>query len=144
MANQSKNRVKLNQRYRKIGTIPLAALKRVNDHFEAPFDAKTIRANKVNTIKHNNDHLSYVDKALDELGITKEGYAEYVARNYTEIWKGKEKKSLVLVVRVNDKNHMAAVHLFLDKNENFWLVKSVHIERDADLNRMTLIWFRGM
>ena len=144
MANQSKNRVKLNQEYRKIGTIPLAALKRINDHFEVPFDARTIRANNVNTVKHNSDHLSYVDKALAELGITKEGYAEYVARNYTEIWNGKQKQSLVLVVRVKDKNHMAAVHLFFDKNENFWLVKSVHIEREADLNRMTLIWFKGM
>lgn len=38
------------------------------------------------------------------------------------------------------KSHLATVHLYFDKNENFWLVKSVHAERLADLERMTLVW----
>ena len=81
---------------------------------------------------------------LEELGITKEGYAEYVARNYTEIWTGNKTNSLVLVVRTDASHHMAAIHLFFDKNENFWLVTSVHPEREEDLVRNTQVWFKGI
>lgn len=38
------------------------------------------------------------------------------------------------------KTALAKVNEYFDKNENFWLVKSVHAERLADLERMTLVW----
>ena len=142
MANESKNRVKVAKKYTKIGVIPVSALKRINNHFSVPYDARTIRANVGNTIKHNNKHFSGMKRALDELGITKEGYAEYVARNYTEIRTGNKTNSLVLVVRTNASHHMATIHLFFDKNENFWLVTSVHPEREEDLTKNTLLWSR--
>ncbi len=140
MANESKNRVKLNKEYKRIGFIPKTALAKVNEHFKVPADANDIRSNTDNMLKHNRGHLAALEKALDELGITKEGYAEYIAKNFNQIRLGNKPRSLVLAVKNETTSHLAAVHLFFDKNENFWLVKSVHAERLADLERMTLVW----
>ena len=140
MANQSKNKVKLDKEYRKIGMIPKSAITKINKFFPVPNDANTIRSNPDNMLKHNEGHLEDIKTALSELGITKEGYAEYVAKNYNQIRLGNKPKSLVLAVKLEETSHIAAIHLFFDKNENFWLIKSVHAERLKDLERMTLIW----
>lgn len=79
MAKQSKNSVKLEKQHRKIGIIPKAAIMKISKFFEIPNDATTIRSNPTNVLKHNEKHLSNIKQALDALGITKEGYAEYVA-----------------------------------------------------------------
>ena len=140
MAKQSKNRVKLDQQYRKIGIIPKAAIAKINKFFEIPNDATTIRSNPTNVLKHNEEHLSNIKQALDSLGITKEGYAEYVAKNYNQIRLGNKPKSIVLAVKTDETSHIAAAHLFFDKNENFWLIKSIHSARLKQLEKMELVW----
>ena len=143
MANQSKNRVKLNRKYRNIGFISVDALKLIRKVYnKVPKDAKYIRVNGGNAVKHNIDHLRGIKTALDRLGLTNEGYAEYVARNYTEIYKGNVDESLLLVVRTDSTHHLAAVHLDYDKNENFWLVTSVHPVRDNDIKIDDFIWMK--
>lgn len=140
MANQSKNRVKLEQQYRKIGIIPKSAIAKISKFFYIPNDATTIRSNPTNALKHNDEHLSNIKQALDALGITKEGYAEYVAKNYNQIRLGNRPKSIILAVKTDETSHIAAAHLFFDKNENFWLIKSIHSARLKQLEKMELIW----
>ena len=140
MAKQSKNRVKLDQQYRKIGIISKAAIAKINKFFEIPNDATTIRSNPTNVLKHNEEHLNNMKQALDSLGITKEGYAEYVAKNYNQIRLGNKPKSIILAVKTDETSHIAAAHLFFDKNENFWLIKSIHSARLKQLEKMELVW----
>ena len=140
MAKQSKNRVKLDQQYRKIGIISKAAIAKINKFFEIPNDATTIRSNPTNVLKHNEEHLNNIKQALDSLGITKEGYAEYVAKNYNQIRLGNKPKSIILAVKTDETSHIAAAHLFFDKNENFWLIKSIHSARLKQLEKMELVW----
>ena len=140
MAKQSKNRVKLKQQYRKIGIIPKPAIIKIGEYFDIPNNAKTIRSNASNVLKHNEGHLEAIKQALDALGITKEGYAEYIAKNFNQIRLGNKPKSIVLAVKTDETSHIAAAHLFFDKNENFWLIKSVHSARLKQLEKMDLIW----
>ena len=140
MAKQSKNRVKLEQQYRKIGIIPKSAITKISKYFEIPNNATTIRTNPSNALKHNEGHLNSIKQALDALGITKEGYAEYVAKNYNQIRLGNKPKSIVLAVKTDETSHIAAAHLFFDKNENFWLIKSIHSARLKQLEKMELVW----
>ena len=93
-----------------------------------------------NVLKHNKEHLDNIKLALDELGITKEGYAEYVARNYNQIRLGNRPKSIILAVKTEETSHIAAAHLLFDKNDNFWLIKSVHSARLKQLEKMELVW----
>ena len=140
MAKQSKNRVKLDQQYRKIGIISKAAIAKINKFFEIPNDATTIRSNPTNVLKHNEEHLNNIKQALDSLGITKEGYAEYVAKKYNQLRLGYKPKSIILAVKTDETSHIAAAHLFFDKNENFWLIKSIHSARLKQLEKMELVW----
>ena len=96
MAKQSKNKVKLEKQYRKIGVIPKSAVKKIKEHLDIPNDATSIRSNPENVLKHNKKHLSAIKQALDALGITKDGYAEYVAKNYNQIRLGNKSNSIVL------------------------------------------------
>ena len=118
MPNQSKNRVKLNRSYKKIGIIPDSALKKISNFIELPSQVQTIRAKISNTIKHNHRHLDEMEEQLRRLGITKEGYAEFVAKNYNQIRLGNKPMSLVLAVLLDNSNHIAAVHLHYDKTRN--------------------------
>ena len=140
MPNQSKNRVKLNRSYKKIGIIPDSALKKISTFIELPSQVQTIRAKISNTIKHNHRHLDEMEEQLRRLGITKEGYAEFVAKNYNQIRLGNKPMSLVLAVLLDNSNHIAAVHLHYEKNEKFWLVTTVHAIKLKELEKMTLIW----
>ncbi len=140
MAKQSKNRVKLEKQYRKIGVIPKSAIIKISEYFEIPDNANTIRANPSNVLKHNESHLNSIKHALDTLGITKESYAEYIAKNYNQIRLGNRPKSLVLAVKTDETSHIAAAHLYFDKNENFWLIKSIHSARLKQLMKMELVW----
>ena len=140
MTKQSKNKVKLEQQYRKIGIIPKSAIIKICEYFDIPNNAKTIRSNPSNVLKHNEEHLKNIRQALDALGITKEGYAEYIAKNYNQIRLGNKPKSIVLAVKTEETSHIAAAHLFFDKNENFWLIKSVHSARLKQLEKMELVW----
>lgn len=140
MTKQSKNRVKLNKQYRKIGTIPKSAIVKIGKFFEIPINATTIRSNPSSVLKHNEKHLEVIKQSLDTLGITKEGYAEYVAKNYNQIRLGNRPKSIILAVKTDETSHIAAAHLFFDKNENFWLIKSIHSARLKQLEKMELVW----
>lgn len=140
MAKQSKNKVKLEQQYRKIGIIPKVAIMKISKFFDIPNNATTIRSNPTNVLKHNEEHIDNIKQALDALGITKDGYAEYIAKNYNQIRLGNKPKSIVLAVKTNETSHIAAAHLFFDKNENFWLIKSVHSARLKQLEKMELVW----
>lgn len=140
MTRQSKNKVKLNKEYKVLGSIPASAIKKIKECFDFPDDAKSIRSNVDNTVKHNSQHLSIIEQQLEKLGLTKESYASFIVENFNQIRLGNVPKSIVLAVKTETTNHIAAVHLYYYKNENFWLVKSVHAERTKDLENMKLIW----
>ena len=141
MAKQSKNRVKIKKKYKTVGRIPLDALHKIQAVMKLPGMVHSIRANTGNTVKHNHKHMEELEAQLEKLGLTKEAYAEFVARNYNEIHEGNKPFSLVIAVANGERqNHMAAVHLHYEKNENFWLVTSVHVIKPEDLADMPLIW----
>lgn len=117
MAKESRNKVKLNKEYKSIGRIPMSALHKIGEFMELPSAVQVIRSNVCNTVKHNHRHIDELDEQLNELGITKEGYAEFVARNFNQIRLGNKPFSLVLAVLLENCNHIAAVHLHYDKNE---------------------------
>ena len=141
MVKQSKNKVKLQKKYKAIGRIPMAALRKIQEVMDLPDNVCTIRANVTNAIKHNLQHMEEMEKQLSLLGLTKEDYAEFVARNYNEIHLGNQPFSLIIAVtRIDDHDHIAAVHLFYSKSENFWLVTTVHSIKPFDLQKIPLIW----
>ena len=115
-------------------------MKEINNYIELPSRVQTIRASISNTIKHNHRHLDELEEQLNRLGITKEGYAEFVARHFNQIRLGNKPKSLILAVMLEDSNHIAAIHLHFDKNEDFWLVTTVHAIKLCDLEKILLIW----
>ena len=140
MAKQSRNKVKLNKEYEHLGTFSKSALDAIRKYYKIPDDARKIRANMSNTLKHNEKHFSQIEKYLEQLVLTKEGYVRYIVANFNQIRLGSQPKSLVLVVTDAATNHIAAIHLVFEKNENFWLVKSVRIDRTEDMERKKLIW----
>lgn len=140
MAKQSKNRVKLNKQYKSIGKIPVSALKKISEFMDLPALVRDIRSRENNMVKHNHRHIDELEEQLKQLGITKEGYAEFVAKNYNQIRLGNRPKSLVLAVKTDETSHIAAAHLYFDKNENFWLIKSIHSARLKQLMKMELVW----
>ena len=140
MPKQRKSRVKINKKYKNIGKIPISALSKISNYIELPSRVQTIRANIGNTIKHNHGHIDEMEEQLYRLGITKEGYAEYVAKNFNQIRLGNKPMSLVLSVTLESSNHIAAVHLHYELKESFWLVTSVHAIRVKELEKMPLIW----
>ena len=140
MSKQRKSRVKINKKYKSIGRIPNSALSKISNYIELPSRVQTIRASIGNTIKHNHRHIDEMEEQLNRLGITKEGYAEYVAKNFNQIRLGNKPMSLVLSVTLEDSNHIAAVHLHYELKESFWLVTSVHAIRVKELEKMPLIW----
>lgn len=78
---------------------------------------------------------------LSRLGLTKEDYIEFIAKKFNEIHSGNTPLSLLLAVANEDyPNHVAAVRLNYKKNENFWIVTTVHAIRPDDLKRIPLIW----
>ena len=120
--------------------MPKSAITRISKFIEIPDNANTIRANPSNVLKHNESHLNSIKHALDTLGITKENYAEYIAKNYNQIRLENRLKSIVLAVKTDETSHIAAAHLYFDKNENFWLIKSIHSARLKQLMKMELVW----
>ena len=140
MSNQKKNRVKLKKSYKTVGRIPISALREISHFIELPSRVQSIRASINNTVKHNHRHLDELEEQLALLGITKEGYAEFVAKNYNQIRLGNRPMSLVLAVLLEDSNHIAAIHLHYEKNEKFWLITTVHAIRLNELEKIPLIW----
>ena len=141
MVKQSKNKVKLNKKYKVIGRIPIAAIRKIQEVMELPDNVQTIRANIGNTLKHNKKHLEDIEKHLSQLGLTKEDYIEFVARKFNEIHIGNMPFSLLLAVANEEfPNHVAAIRLNYNKNSNYWLVTSIHAIRPDDLKRIPIIW----
>ena len=141
MVRQSKNKVKLNKEYKVIGRIPMAAIRKIQEVMALPGNVQTIRANIGNTLKHNHRHFEEIELQLAQLGLTKENYAEFVARNFKEIHLGNKPLSLILAVtNEGTHEHVAAVHLHYQMNENFWLVTTVHTMKPHDLQKIPLIW----
>ena len=142
MAKQSKNRVKLNKQYKSIGKIPVSAINKISEFMNLPLAVRDIRSSEDNMVKHNHKHIDELEEQLNHLGITKEVYAEFVAKNYNQIRLGNKPLSLILAVLLENINHIAAVHLHYDKNENFCLVTTVHAIKLKDLEKIPLIWER--
>ena len=140
MAKQSKNKVKLNKEYEHLGTFSKSALDAIRKYYEIPDDARKIRANISNTLKHNKKHLEQIEPYLEELGMTKENYIRFIASNFNQIRLGNLPKTVVLAFSGKELNHVAAVHLVFDKNENFWMIKSVRAERKQFFEENKLIW----
>lgn len=142
MAQQSKNRVKLNKQYKSIGKIPVSALNKISEFMDLPTMVRDIRSSENNMVKHNHRHIDELEEQLKQLGITKEGYAEFVAKNFNQIRLGNKPLSLILAVLLENINHIAAVHLHYDKRENYWLVTTVHAIKPRNLEKIPLIWKR--
>ena len=140
MAKQSKNKVKLNSKYEHLGTFTKSALTAIRKHYEVPENARKIRANISNTLKHNKKHLEQIEPYLEELGLTKENYIRSIAANFNQIRRGNLPNTVVLAFSGKDLDHVAAVHLVFDKNENFWMIKSVRAERKQFFEESALIW----
>ena len=140
MSKQRKNRVKIEKKYKNIGRIPNSALNKICNYIDLPSRVQSIRASIGNTIKHNHRHIDELEERLHQLGITKEGYAEFVAKNFNQIRLGNKPMSLVLSVTLEESNHIAALHLHYELKENFWLVTSVHAIRTKELEKIPLIW----
>ena len=140
MSKQRKNRVKIEKKYKNIGRIPNSALNKICNYIDLPSRVQSIRASIGNTIKHNHRHIDELEEQLNQLGITKEGYAEFVAKNFNQIRLGNKPMSLVLSVTLEESNHIAALHLHYELKENFWLVTSVHAIRTKELEKIPLIW----
>lgn len=140
---QSKNKVKLNKEYKTVGRIPMAAIRRIQEIMPLPEAIQIIRANAGNTLKHNHRHMEELEAQLALLGLTKEDYAEFVARHFNEIHEGNKPLSLLLAVAHEESpNHVAAIHLHYEKKENFWLVTTVHAIKQPELDKIPLIWKR--
>ena len=141
MARQSKNKVKLAKEYKTVGRIPMAAIRKIKEVMPLEENTQTIRANVGNTVKHNHRHIEELEGQLAKLGLTKEDYAEFVARNFNEIHLGNKPLSLVLAVAHGESpEHVAAVHLHYDKSEKPFPVLDVHEairahNREIRLNR---------
>lgn len=114
------------------------AIRRV--YKDVPGNAKRIRANISNSIKHNKEHLDQTERYLEQLGLTKEQYIRFIASNFNQIRRGRYKNTVVLAFCDEDLDHIAAVHLVFDKNENYWLVKSVRVSRKEFFKEEDLIW----
>ena len=142
MAKQSKNKVKLNAEYEHLGTFPKSALMAIRERFDVPEGANKIRANMNNTLKHNKKHLEQIEPYLEELGLTKENYIRFIASNFNQIRRGNAPKTVVMAFAGEELNHVAAVHLVFDRNENFWMIKSVRAERKQFFEEGDLIWER--
>ena len=141
MVKQSKNKVKLNKKYKVIGRIPMTAIRKIKEVMELPDNVQTIRANIENTLKHNKKHFKDLEKHLSMLGLTKEDYIEFITRKFNEIHFGNKPFSLLLAVANEEyPNHVAAVQLYYNKSSNFWIVTSIHAIRPDDLKRIPLIW----
>ena len=142
MAKQSKNRVKLNKQYKSLGKLPISAINNIRNYMDLPANVQDIRSSANNMVKHNNKHMDELEEQLNHLGITKEGYAEFVVKNFNQIRLGNKPFSLILAVLMENINHIAAVHLHFDKKEDFWLVTTVHAIKLRDLEKIPLIWER--
>lgn len=141
MSKQSRNKVKLNKEYKTVGRIPMAAIRKIKEVMPLEENIQTIRANVGNTVKHNHRHIEELEAQLAKLGLTKEDYAEFVTRNFNEIHAGNKPLSLVLAVAQGETpDHVAAVHLHYDLNENFWLVTTVHAIKPDQLEKIPLVW----
>ncbi len=141
MAKQSKNRVKLDKEKERLGVFTqpqLTAIRRV--YKDVPGNAKRIRASISNSIKHNKEHLDQTERYLEQLGLTKEQYIRFIASNFNQIRKGQHDNTVVLAFCNDDLDHIAAVHLVFDKNENYWMVKSVRASRKVFFKKEDLIW----
>lgn len=117
MAKQSKNRVKLNKQYKSLGKLPISAINNIRNYMDLPANVQDIRSSANNMVKHNNKHMDELEEQLNHLGITKEGYAEFVVKNFNQIRLGNKPFSLILAVLMENINHIAAVHLHFDKKK---------------------------
>ncbi len=101
MVRQSKNKVKLNKKYKVVGRIPMAALRKIRELMELPDNVQIIRANLTNTVKHNLGHIEGIEKQLHQLGLTKEDYVLFVARKFNEVhaMRHKDLKRIPLIWR---------------------------------------------
>lgn len=142
MAKQSKNRVKLNKQYKSLGKLPISAINNIRNYMDLPANVQDIRSSANNMVKHNSKHMDELEEQLNHLGITKEGYAEFVVKNFNHIRLGNKPFLLILAVLMENINHIAAVHLHFDKKEDFWLVTTVHAIKLRDLEKIPLIWER--
>ena len=72
--------------------------------------------------------------------MTKEKYIRFIASNFNQIRRGKMDNTVVLAFCGKDLDHVAAVHLVFDMNENYWMVKSVRASRKQFFEKNDLIW----
>lgn len=141
MTKQSKNRVKLDKEHERLGVFTKAQLTAIQRRYkDVPGDAKRIRGNISNSIKHNKEHLTQTERYLERLGLTKERYIRFIASNFNQIRRGRFENTVVLAFCDEDLDHVAAVHLVFDKNENYWMVKSVRASRKEFFEEDDLIW----
>ena len=142
MGNRNKNKTKLNKEYPIVGKILVSAIKSVSKFFFVRCDARNIRCKVQNALRHNRQHIEEIEDQLNNLGLRMDDYAKYIASNYNRICLGNKPCSLVLVVKNDGLNHMAAICLTYYAEEDFWMITSTRAIRSKDLDKMTIVWER--
>ncbi|GEM_PF-1575615 len=141
MANQRKNKVKIEKKYENVGRLPRSSMATIKQMLGLDRGVFSIKVSMGNALKHNNKHLDEITLELANLGLTPSDYIRFVANRFNCIAMGNIPMSLVLIVDNGDAlGHMAAIHLHFEKSQNFWLVTSVHSIRSSDIVKLNTIW----
>ena len=78
-------------------------------------------------------------QSKNKVKLNKE-YIRFITSNFNQIRRGKMDNTVVLAFCGEDLDHVAAVHLVFDMNENYWMVKSVRASRKQFFEEDDLIW----
>ena len=141
MAQQSKNKVKIEKKYENVGRLPRSSMSTIKQLFGLERGVFSIKVAMENALKHNDKHLEEIAVELANLGLTPADYIRFIANSFNRIAVGNVPMSLVLVVDPGEElGHMAAIHLHFEKNQNFWLVTSVHSMRRRDVEKLNIVW----
>ena len=141
MAQQSKNKVKIEKKYENVGRLPRSSMSTIKQLFGLERGVFSIKVAIENALKHNSKHFGEIAVELANLGLTPADYIRFITNSFNRIAVGNVPMSLVLLVDNGaDLGHMAAIHLHFEKNSRFWLVTSVHSMRPSDIAKLDTIW----
>ena len=98
MAQQSKNKVKIEKKYENVGKLPRSSMSTIKQLFGLEKGVFSIKVAIENALKHNDKHLEEIAVELSNLGLTPADYIRFIANSFNRIAVGNVPMSLVLVV----------------------------------------------
>ena len=120
MAQQSKNKVKIEKKYENVGRLPRSSMSTIKQLFGLKRGVFSIKVAIENALKHNSRHFGEIAVELANLGLTRADYIRFVANSFNRIALGNVPMSLVLLVdNGDDLGHIAAIHLHFEKKSRF-------------------------